>query len=237
MPEILAIIPARGGSKGIPRKNIVDLGGKPLIAYSIELALATPQISRTIVSSEDSEILQVAEEWGAEVPFVRPSELSADHIGDRPVFRHALHTLRRNEGYFPDFVLLLRPPCPFREVEDMQRVIAKWVETKADSVRSVSRVEGVHHPYWMFTMNEEGYAEPAVPGKTIDEFYMRQLLPPVFRLNGMVDGISAGIILEHEKFYGDQMALVEISGERVIDIDTAEELEQARYYLKRHYAQ
>lgn len=234
MSRILAIIPARGGSKGVPRKNIIPLNGEPLIYYTIKVAKECGLLDRVILSSEDAEIIDTAKKLGLEVPFIRPTHLAEDHVADRPVLQHAVQTLKQQDGYEPDFIIYLRPTIPFRSVEDIEKVIEKWKATKSDSVRSVTMAEGVKHPYWMFTQNEEGFAEPLIPGKTIDEYYRRQLLPPVYSLNGVVDGIQTEILLHHEKFYGDKMALVEVPESRAVDIDTFDDLAYARFIMQKN---
>jgi len=115
--NIIAIIPARGGSKGIPRKNLVDVNNKPLIAYSIEHALASKLINRVIVSTEDEEIAQVSMKYGAEIPTMRPKKLAEDHILDLPVYEHMLEYLNDTEGYIADIVVHLRPTTPYRKPE------------------------------------------------------------------------------------------------------------------------
>jgi len=233
MSKVLAIIPARGGSKSIPRKNIKLLNGKPLIAYTIETALACKDIDRIIVSSDDDEILEISKKFGAEIPFIRPKELAQDRTPDRPVIQHAINFLSKEDNYYPDLVLNLRPTSPFRIAEDISNVISKWETTNADSVRTVTKVEGVHHPYWMFSINDEGWSSPAVPNKTIEEFYQRQLLPPIYRLNGVVDGITTDIVLNHKNYYGDNMALVEVPESRSHDIDTKEDFNLAEYLMNK----
>ena len=125
-PEVLAVIPARGGSKGIPRKNIKLFAGYPLLAYSVAAGLQSELCTRVIVSTDDEEIAAVAREWGAETPFLRPAEFAADNSLDLPVFRHALTWLKENEGYVPDIVLQLRPTSPARPrtlVDDAVRLL------------------------------------------------------------------------------------------------------------------
>ena len=124
-PEIISIIPARGGSKGIPKKNIVLLAGKPLIAYSIGQSLQCRHIKRTIVSTDDPEIAEIAREYGAEVPFIRPKELAKDDTPDLPVFLHALDWLEKQESYLPDLIVHLRPTSPLREVKHIEEAIEK----------------------------------------------------------------------------------------------------------------
>jgi CMP-N-acetylneuraminic acid synthetase len=151
-PKVLALIPARGGSKGIPRKNIRDFAGYPLIAYSIKAALQSQAVTRTIVSTDDEEIAAVAREYGAETPFLRPEEFSLDNTTDLPVFQHALKWLEEHENYCPDVVVHLRPTSPIRPltcVDDAVNILLSHPE--ADSVRGV--VEAGQNPYKMWRID------------------------------------------------------------------------------------
>ena len=123
MPQILAIIPARSGSKSVKNKNIRLIDGKPMIAYSIEHALKTPEIDRVIVSTDSEEYANIAREYGADVPFIRPAQYATDDALDIDVFRHALWYLKENEGYEPDIVVHLRPTYPIRNIEDISKTI------------------------------------------------------------------------------------------------------------------
>lgn len=233
MPSILGIIPARGGSKGIPRKNIIDLGGKPLIYYTIKAAKESGLLDRLVLSSEDEEIITIAKSLGVEVPFVRPAEYAQDHVGDQPVMQHALNQLKKLDGYQPDLVLYLKPTIPFRSGIDIENVIEKLKNEEVDSVRTVTETTGVNHPYWMFTMNEKGISTPLIAGKSIAKYPRRQLLPPVYRLNGVVEGLKPAFILNHSSVYGEKMALVTVPEDRAVDIDTPADLDYARYLLSK----
>ena len=145
--QVLAIIPARGGSKGVPHKNIRPLCGKPLIAWTIEVALACPTLERIIVSTDDLAIAEVARTYGAEVPFIRPAKLAQDDTPDLPVYNHTLMWLAENENYFPELVAWLRPTVPLRAVQDVEAAVALLQRSDFDCVRSVCKAE--HHPYWM----------------------------------------------------------------------------------------
>lgn len=138
--KILGISMARGGSKGIPKKNIKMLAGKPLIAYSIEAAKKSKYLTRYIVSSEDEEIIQIAKEYGASVPFVRPKELAGDEIGDTPVLKHAIKWMRDNEAKQYDYIMMLHPTAPLRLAEDIDGCINKIVDSEADSVMSMKHL-------------------------------------------------------------------------------------------------
>ena len=159
--RILAIIPARGGSKGIPRKNVMLVGGKPLIAHSILQARNSERINRVLVSTDDEEIAAVAREWGAEVPFVRPSEYAQDLSPDIDVFRHALDWLQRREGYEPEMVVHLRPTGPVREVALIDKAIGLLAsQPEADALRSVS--VAVQTPYKMWRITPQGHLDPVL---------------------------------------------------------------------------
>jgi len=218
--KVLGIIPARGGSRRVPKKNIRLLAGKPLISYTIKAALGSKLINRLIVSTDDEEIARVAEKYNAEIPFLRPASLAQDDTPDQPVFKHALQKLNEMDGFIPEIVLNLRPTTPLKTPEIIDRVIQKMVETQADIVRTMTLVEGVHHPYWMYSLSPEYKAATFVDGIDVKDYYQSQLLPKVYRINGVVDGfslktITSGYMLGNENMFG-----VVISNKESIDIDT-----------------
>jgi CMP-N,N'-diacetyllegionaminic acid synthase len=236
-PEILALIPARGGSKGIPRKNLQPINGKPLIAYSIEQALASRWITRTIVSTDDDEIANVARAYGAEVPFMRPAELAQDDSIDLDVFRHALATLREREGYDCECVVHLRPTGPVRRVARIDEAIDLFRrDPEADSLRSVTRP--AQTPYKMWRPAGK-YIEPLLSVEGLSEAHscLRQSLPGVLWQNGYVDIVRPRVVLDlglmaghkivpfvmHEPIleldYPDQIAAVE---EALIKLENGE---------------
>ena len=218
--SVLAVIPARGGSKRVPQKNIRLLAGKPLISYTIKAALGSKLINRLIVSTDNEEIAEIAKRYGAEVPFLRPASLAQDDTPDQPVFKHALQKLNEMDGYIPEIVLNLRPTTPLKTPEIIDRVIQKMVETQADIVRTMTLIEGVHHPYWMYSLSPEYKAATFVDGIVVEDYYQSQLLPKVYRINGVVDGflletIANGYMLGNENMFG-----VVTSNKESIDIDT-----------------
>lgn len=230
--EILALIPARGGSKGIPRKNLVMLGGRPLIAYSIEQALASRYITRTIVSTDDSEIAEVASCFGAEVPFMRPAEFAQDLSPDIDVFRHALTWLRDQETYACDLVVHLRPTGPVRRVELIDEAIEMILDhPRADSLRSVSWPEQTPYKMWQIVdgmlqslLKVEGMAEPyCMP---------RQNLPEVYWQNGYVDIVRPNVVLELGMMCGHKI-LPFIIEEPVLEIDYEDNLPQVEAALQK----
>lgn len=222
-PEILALIPARGGSKGIPRKNLVVVAGKPLIAYSIEQALASRCITRTVVSTDDPEIAEVARSCGAEVPFLRPGELAQDLSTDLEVFRHALEQLRAGEGYRCDLVVHLRPTGPVRRVALIDQAIETMLgHPEAHSLRSVGPSELTPYKMWHIVDGElrpvlriEGMAEPYCAP--------RQSLPEVYWQNGYVDIVRPEVILARNRMAGERI-LPFIVDEPVVELDYPESL-------------
>lgn len=161
--EILGIIPARGGSKSIHRKNIKPFAGKPLIAWAIETLIQSGVVGRVIVSTDDEEIAEVAKKYGARVPFIRPAELAGDTTPTLPVLQHALKWLKENDGYWPDYVVLLEPTSPSKRSFHMRAVVKMLVETGADSTISVSEVPGVLNPHWQLKLDEKGRVELFTP--------------------------------------------------------------------------
>lgn len=221
---VLAIIPARGGSKGVPRKNIRDLAGKPLIAWTIEEAKKSNYIDRLILSSEDAEIIQVAKRWGCEVPFVRPSELAQDDTpGIEPVL-HAIYTLP--EKY--DFVVLLQPTSPLRTVADIDGCIEKCINEKANSCVSVAISE--KSPYWMYNLNSDSTITPFV--KTVEKHVRRQDLPQVYALNGAVYVAESGWLSEFKSFISDNTIGWVMPCNRSLDIDSENDLILLNYIIK-----
>lgn len=230
--KAVGIIPARGGSKRIPRKNIRLLAGKPLIAYTIEAALRSTHLERLIVSTDDEEIAEISKQYGAEIPFLRPASLAEDSTPDQPVLRHTLEWLREYNKYEPDIVLNLRPTTPFKTPQTIDRVIQITADTGADIVRTMTLVEGVHHPYWMYTLSEDRDALPFMDGIEVTPYYQRQLLPPVYRINGVVDAYKTTVIESGNILDNHNMRAVVISEEESIDIDTEFDFKLCEFILK-----
>ncbi len=196
-PEVLVIIPARGGSKGIPRKNIRLFSGYPLIAWSIAAAKQSKLVTRIIVSTDDDEIAAVAREWGAETPFLRPAEYAQDKTTDLPVFEHALKWLIENENYQPDVIVQLRPTSPIRPqtcVDDAIKILLQ--HTDADSVRGVVPAGQNPHKMWRLGAGNNSPMHNLLPVDGIEEPYNapRQILPPVFWQTGHIDAIRPSVI-------------------------------------------
>src|SRR3989344_4859586 len=154
--KIVAIIPARGGSQRIPGKNIKEFCGKPLIAWTILEALKSKYLDKVLVSTDDNKIAAVSKEFGAEVPFIRPTELSGPAIGIEPILRHGYEWLRDNDDYKADILLLLMPTAPLRQTQHIDEAIENFLKSKVDSVVGVNQVPASHTPYWTLVKNEAG---------------------------------------------------------------------------------
>lgn len=228
--EILALIPARGGSKGIPRKNLLPLNGKPLIAYSIEQALASRFITRTVVSTDDPEIAAVARASGAEVPFLRPPELADDLSTDLEVFQHALKTLQVTDGYECECVVHLRPTGPVRRVGRIDEAIAMFLDADADSLRSVTAPAQTPYKMWRI---RDGLLEPVVraPGERESYCLPRQVLPKVYWQNGYVDIVRPSVVLDRGLMCGTRI-LPFVMDEPVYELDYPESIPLVEAALK-----
>ncbi len=222
MTETLALIPARGGSKGIPRKNIKPFAGFPLIAWSIAAGLQAKSVSRVIVSTDDEEIAAAAREWGAEVPFLRPPELAQDRTPDFPVFEHALKRLKETEGYVPDVVVQLRPTSPIRPRDMVDSAVKILLENAdADSVRGV--VPAAQNPFKMWRFH--GADKPLTPLLEVEgiaEPYNapRQILPPAYWQTGHIDAIRTATITRKNSLTGNVVYPLVIDPRYTVDIDT-----------------
>ncbi|NLE83458.1 MAG: acylneuraminate cytidylyltransferase [Chloroflexi bacterium] len=226
--EVLVLIPARGGSKGIPRKNVRDFAGAPLIAYSIVAGLQAELVTRVIVSTDDEEIAETARAWGAEVPFMRPSEFAQDDTTDLPVFEHALKWLRENEGYQPDIVVQLRPTSPVRPVGLVDDAINTLIQhPEADCVRGV--VASGQNPFKMWRISSSGQLKPLLRVAGLDEPYNapRQALPDTFWQTGHIDAIRTSTILEKHSLTGDVIFPLIIDPLYTVDIDTIEDFKNS----------
>jgi CMP-N-acetylneuraminic acid synthetase len=214
--SILALITARGGSKGLPRKNVLPLAGKPLIAWTIEAALASSGLNRVVVSTDDEEIADCARRWGADVPFMRPAELAGDGTPHIDVVEHAVHWLEINEGTQPDYVLLLQPTSPLRTAEDIEASIKLAGETGAPAVVSVC--EAANHPYLVKRILEDGTLAAFVP--TEIAYLRRQTLPPAYVLNGAVYLNRREVLLREHTFTPPGTLPYIMPPERSLDVDT-----------------
>ncbi|EMI0451314.1 acylneuraminate cytidylyltransferase family protein [Acinetobacter baumannii] len=213
--RVTALIPARGGSKRLPRKNIKLLVDKPLIVWSIEVAKTSKYIDRVIVSTDDEEIKQVSEQYGAEVPFLRPEHLSNDQASSFDVIKHAISFLKLNQPN--ELIVLLQPTSPLRLVSELDAALEFFIAKKAQGVVSISETE--HSPMWSNTLPENGcmsdFIRPEVQGKRSQD------LPKFFRLNGSIYIYETLCLLEQSKiFFNENVYGFETSLKTAIDIDT-----------------
>jgi CMP-N-acetylneuraminic acid synthetase len=225
----LGVIPARGGSKGIPRKNLIPLLGRPLLAYTLDAARTSSRLARAIVSSDDSEIIDVARELGADVPFVRPVELADDAASSAAVARHALLTIEALEGKTFDAVVLLEPTAPLRVAEDIDAALDMLQTSDVDSVVSVCRVEAPH-PFKMQRV-VNGRLKPWQEDQW-REGRTRQELPPVYFLNGAVYATRANVLREAGSLWGAETGALIMPLERSVNIDSILDVALAEVFLK-----
>jgi N-acylneuraminate cytidylyltransferase len=229
--EVLALIPARGGSKSIPRKNVIDFAGYPLIAYSIAAGLAAERVSRVIVSTDNQEIAEISRRYGAEVPFIRPAEHAEDATPDLPVFVHALEWLAEHEDYHPDIVVQLRPTSPTRRLQHINDSVKLLSDRPdVDSIRTV--IEPFQNPFKMWTIGADGVMQPLVETEFREAYNMpRQALPQVFWQTGYVDAVWAKTILEKRSMTGDRILPLKIDNEEWVDIDSPDDWERAEQLI------
>lgn len=219
----MAVIPARGGSKGLPRKNLRVVGGRPMLAWSIAAARESKYLDRTILSSDDEEIIRAAKHFGCDVPFVRPADLSRD---DTPGVEPILHALRRLPGYA--YVVVLQPTSPLRTGEDIDRALDLCVQTAAPACVSVTKVD--QHPEWMYRLEPGGRLQPLLGRwKTV---VRRQDLAPVYSLNGAVYVARTDWLLESKTFLVDGTVAYVMPRARSVDIDTESDLQEVEAIMR-----
>lgn len=230
--EVLAIIPARGGSKSIPRKNIRSFAGHPLLAYSIAAARQASTVTRVLVSTEDEEIAAIGRQYGAETPFLRPMDLAQDHTQDLPVFQHALRWLEAEEGYRPDVVVQLRPTSPVRPRDLVDRAVGLLLgHPDADSVRGV--VPSGQNPYKMWRLQPDGRLQPLLSEGLHEPYNLpRQELPPTYWQTGHIDAIRPRVILEQQSMSGEVILGLVLDPRYTVDIDTPRDWERAEWLLR-----
>lgn len=230
--KVLGVITARGGSRSIPGKNLRKLGGKPLIAYTIDAARESGVFDRTIVSTEDAAIAEAARGLGCELPFVRPAALSADETKHLDVMEHAVRTLR-DQGYVADAVMILQPTSPLRRPEDIRASVELLASSGADSVVSVSAVPAHYHPMRTLRLDERGFATLFVTGAPVRaRINRRQDMPDAWTMNGAVYLFRTSVILAPvPSLYGDSTAAYLMPEPYGISIDEPADWEHAERTL------
>ncbi len=235
--NIVAIIPARGGSKGLPGKNIKKLNGKPLISYTIGAALKCDSIDRVICSTDDEEIAEIAQNEGAEVPFLRPKYLSTDMAHTPPVIEHAVNYLETQEGKKVDVVVTLQPTSPLRNDFHIEQSLTQFFKDNYDSLVSV---KNGYPPWWMFKI-EKGRAKPLLSLEgSVNPFNLeRQQLPPVYEINGAIYITDRGFLKHNSSIINrENCGLFLMDQESSLDIDTMtdfvviEEILKSKIYNK-----
>lgn len=228
MPDILCLVTARGGSKTIPQKNITSLAGKPLIAWTIETALQSTMLRRVVVSTDDEKIAEVARQWGAEVPFVRPLSLALDDAPHIPVLLHAIQWIESHEDAKFKYVLLLQPTSPLRSKDDIDKAMELALEKNADSVVSVC--QALSHPYLTKRITGDGRLEDFAPRP--QGYLRRQALPDVYMVNGAIYVVRRETLINQHTFYTENTYAYVMPQERSLDIDTPWDLYLAELILR-----
>jgi CMP-N-acetylneuraminic acid synthetase len=225
----LGVIPARGGSKSVPRKNIAPVHGKPLITYTIEAAQRSRLLTHFLVSSDDAEIMAVARQYGAPVPFIRPAELATDTAPSLPVVQHAVGEMERMHGITYDYVVLLQPTTPLRLPEDIDAALEKLAATGADSVISVCDV-GAYHPARMRQIVDDRLVE--LPIREPKEMARRQDLPPVYIRNGAIYAVKRDVVMLQNSMSGSDCRPYIMPEERSVNVDSKLDLLLAEILLR-----
>jgi len=232
--EILAIIPARGGSKGIRNKNLKLLAGKPLIQYTIDAVKGSKLITRTILSSDSLEIINYCKEEGIEAPFVRPKKLAQDDTSMLEVVIHTLSFLKEKENYIPDYIILLQPTSPLRTSKHIDEALLLLVNSDADSIVSVIEVPHNFNPYSVMKL-DGNYIKPYL--EYDERLNIRQMKPKFFARNGpAVLAFSYECVINKKSMYGDKILPYFMNREESIDIDSELDLLFAEFLIKSRYA-
>jgi CMP-N,N'-diacetyllegionaminic acid synthase len=230
--SMIAIIPARSGSKGVPGKNIKLLGGIPLFAFSIIAAKMMPSVSRVIVSTDSEVYAQIAIEYGAEVPFLRPNEISGDKSTDFDLFLHALNWFKENENLIPEYLLHLRPTTPLRNPQIMEDAVKLFFENKdlASSLRSGHSAP--ESPYKWFLKDENNYFKGLRDDLTPEKVNLpRQSFPSVYIPDGYIDILKSSVILDSGTLHGDKMLVFE--SPFCVEVDTKDDFEYLEFQIEK----
>lgn len=230
---ILAIIPARGGSKRLPRKNIKLLAGKPLISYAIKAARNSKYVDNIIVSTDDIETAAIATKYKAEVPFIRPPKLARDTSTTISVLQHAVRFLKKKNNYQPDLVVLLQPTSPFVLGSDIDRAIKTIEKTETNSCVSICDVS--ERPEWMFVFNRNDKDKVTPLFKDAQKVTITQKMPKVYRVNGAVYIVKKDVLMRRNKIIDDNCSAIIMPQERSIDIDTILDFQMAELMSKHFY--
>ena len=229
---MIAIIPARSGSKGVPGKNIKLLGGIPLFAFSIIAAKMMPSVSRVIISTDSSEYAEIAKEYGAEVPFLRPNEISGDKSTDFDLFLHALNWFKDYENFIPEYLLHLRPTTPLRDPQIMEEAVKLFNENKNIATSLRSGHSASESPYKWFLKDDQNYFKGLRDDLTPEKVNLpRQSFPSVYIPDGYIDILKSSVILENRTLHGDKMLVFE--SPFCVEVDTKDDFEYLEFQIEK----
>jgi CMP-N-acetylneuraminic acid synthetase len=227
--NILALIPARAGSKGIPGKNLRELGGVPLVGHAIECARRVPECNRIVLSTDSAEMLEIGRAFGAETPFIRPSEFATDYTPMLAVLQHAVRTLSES-GWMPEIIVLLQPTAPFRRVEDISAAIRQIQSSpEIDSIVSVEEIPSHYSPHFVMKIVDNCLVPYLVEGAAITR---RQDAPRAYSRNGQFYIIRRNTLVEKESIYGD-CSIPFITSHLAVNLDTLDDWEAAESLVQR----
>jgi CMP-N-acetylneuraminic acid synthetase len=233
--NVLALIPARGGSKNIPHKNITPLAGRPLLAYTCEAALRSHSLTRVVLSTDDEDIARVGRTCGVEVPFRRPSELAQDDTPSLPVAQHAMRWLVEHEGWRADVLVLLQPTSPLRQAYHIDEALQQMIQADADTVVSVVEVPHRFSPYSIMQLQGDGWLHDFWREALPFDRFRRQNLPVLYARNGpAILASRAAVLFERQSFYGQRVIPYVMGEEDSLDIDTHFDLRLAEWLITQH---
>lgn len=234
MAKILGVITARGGSKGLPGKNIKPLFGKPLIAYTIEAAQKSGVLDRLILSTDDPAIVEVAKRYGCEVPFLRPAELATDTASHLDVMRHAIGWLKEHEGYAPDYAMILQPTSPMRQAKHIKECVELILKTGADSVFSVTKLPEEYSQYKAMLLDESGFLRLTTGESIYKRVARRQEVVPNYYSAGLVYLFRTGLLFDKKNpnFYGEKVAPYIVEEKYAVDINTPADWSKAEEIMR-----
>lgn len=230
--KVLAIIPARGGSKGVPKKNIKELAGKPLVYYTFEQAKKSKLLSEIIISTDDLEIVNIAKNYNIKAPFIRPDYLAQDDTPTIEVLKHAIEFYQKQNVSY-DAICILQPTTPFRDENFIDIAIEKFIETNADTLISVLPVPHQYNPHWIFEEVNNHKLKIATGEKNI--IPRRQELPKSYFRDGSIYLIKTDIIINKDTLFGEYITFIESSADDFVNIDTIEDWEKAEQIILRNY--
>ena len=230
--NLIAVIPARSGSKGVPNKNIKLLGGIPLIAFSIIAAKMMPSVSRVIVSTDSNEYAEIAKFYGAEVPFLRPLDISGDKSTDSDLFLHALNWFKENENSIPEYLLHLRPTTPLRDPQIMEQAVKLFLENNEIATSLRSGHNAPESPYKWFLKDDNNFFKGLRDDLTPEKVNLpRQSFPSVYVPDGYIDVLKSTVILNSGTLHGDKMLVFE--SPYCVEVDTKDDFEYLEFQIER----